>query len=878
MPALGSVMGALLGMGLGGYLGAIAGGLIGYLLGSLFALQARVERLEAEIERSTPHVPRESTPADVPRGAERKATPAPPEPEPVVPERSVPPPRLSAPAPSETRDVAERLWRWARPFLSGSSFIVTVGVVVVFFGCAFLLKYAVERGLVPIELRLGAAALGGCALVALGFWTRRARPGFGLSLQGGGLGILYLTVFAAFRLYALLPPGAAFTILGGFVVASALLAVTQDALALAALASVGGFLAPVLTSTGEGSHVALFTYYLLLNAGIVAMAWFKSFRALNLLGFVFTFVISTSWGLQYYRPAYFTTTEPFLVLFVLLYVTIAVLFALRQPPRLRGLVDGTIVFGVPLAATVLQTGLVRDAPYGLAWSAAVAGAFYIALATALKKLRPGVFRPLAEAFLATGLVFATLAIPFTFDDLVTSVLWALEGSAIVWVGARQQRRLARLSGGALQLLAAVAFSLDPGSPGARAVLNGRYLGAVLVALAAVLTALCLHRARSRVAAVERLLGPAFFAWGVAWWLFAGLSEIGAHVTREDEVAGWVLLFFAATAVLALYAGRRLRFPALAGLALGLLPALLMPLALSSTLDHPFQGLAFIGWLAALGAEVFVLRAQPEPSVPRLDLWHAGGLWLVALLGAWEASELVEHAFPTGSWGELMWPLAPLLLMLALLLRGEALVRPLRGRVEAYLGLGLAPLAVGLFLWTLDSSLHAWDPSPLPYWPVSSPIDVTVLLVLATLVLWSRRASRFLERHGARPGGIAWLAAAGVFWWAHGVVARTAHFYAGVPFAPRALFDSDLVQTAVAVLWALVGLVSMVTGTRRGMRSLWTAGAVLMGAVVLKLFLVDLSSTGTLERIVSFLGVGALLLVVGYFSPVPPRDQGPEAAA
>ncbi len=107
---------------------------------------------------------------------------------------------------------------------------------------------------------------------------------------------------------------------------------------------------------------------------------------------------------------------------------------------------------------------------------------------------------------------------------------------------------------------------------------------------------------------------------------------------------------------------------------------------------------------------------------------------------------------------------------------------------------------------------------------------------------------------------------------HGVVFRTVHFGWGVPFDPVMMFDSVLVQTAVAVLWATIGLASMVVGTMRSLRSLWSAGAALMAAVVLKLFLVDLSHTGTVARIVSFLGVGIVLLIVGYLSPVPPRER------
>jgi len=84
-----------------------------------------------------------------------------------------------------------------------------------------------------------------------------------------------------------------------------------------------------------------------------------------------------------------------------------------------------------------------------------------------------------------------------------------------------------------------------------------------------------------------------------------------------------------------------------------------------------------------------------------------------------------------------------------------------------------------------------------------------------------------------------------------------------------MLHSTLVQTSLSIYWAVLALFSMLLATRRSIRILWITGAVLMAAVLVKLFLVDLSSVGTIERIVSFIGVGLLMLVLGYFSPLPP---------
>src|SRR6185295_1767340 len=132
---------------------------------------------------------------------------------------------------------------------------------------------------------------------------------------------------------------------------------------------------------GSGNHVALFSYYAVLNLAVVGVAWFKSWRVLNVLGFAFTFGIGGLWGYDAYRPELFATTEPFLVLFVAMYMLIPVLFASRSQPQLKGFVDGTLVFGTPLVGFALQSQLVANTEYGLAISALVLAAAYVGVAT-----------------------------------------------------------------------------------------------------------------------------------------------------------------------------------------------------------------------------------------------------------------------------------------------------------------------------------------------------------------------------------------------------------------------------------------------------------------------------------------------------------------
>jgi uncharacterized membrane protein len=87
-----------------------------------------------------------------------------------------------------------------------------------------------------------------------------------------------------------------------------------------------------------------------------------------------------------------------------------------------------------------------------------------------------------------------------------------------------------------------------------------------------------------------------------------------------------------------------------------------------------------------------------------------------------------------------------------------------------------------------------------------------------------------------------------------------------------MLRSNLVQSAFSLFWSLLALAAMVVAARRSLRALWMVGAVLLALVVVKLFLIDLANTGTVERVISFIGVGVLVILVGYYSPVPPKSK------
>ena len=111
-----------------------------------------------------------------------------------------------------------------------------------------------------------------------------------------------------------------------------------------------------------------------------------------------------------------------------------------------------------------------------------------------------------------------------------------------------------------------------------------------------------------------------------------------------------------------------------------------------------------------------------------------------------------------------------------------------------------------------------------------------------------------------------------FVWLNTVVGRAVHFFYSVRFKPDALFDSAVYQASISIVWTLAALTMTFLATRYSKRKIWFVGAALIAAVAVKLFVIDLKDSDTVERIVSFLTVGILLSVIGYLSPLPPKEN------
>jgi uncharacterized membrane protein len=867
--------GALIGWALGGpatqVFDSAVGAAVGFAIADLGILRARLDELGAQVARLTAELRR---PEPVPEPA-----PAPTPRDSIDPHDSViPAPRPSA-APPLIQVGATQLpiVGAIRGFLTGGNALVRAGVIVLFFGVAFLLRYMAEHTHVPIEFRLTGISLAGIALLVFGWRLRTTRTGYALAIQGGGVGILYLTVFAALRLYAVLPAAIAFPILAVIALLTAMLAVLQNSIAFALLAVSGGFLAPVLASTGQGSHVVLFSYYAVLNLGILAIAWFKAWRPLNVAGFVFTFAIGTAWGILKYRTEDFATTEPFLVLFFLFYLGISILFTLRQPVKLAGYIDGTLIFGTPIVVFALQSAMLHDQGMALAYSAIAMSALYLTIAWLFKRRRDDPQQVLLEAFLALGIAFLTLAAPLALDARWNAATWALEGAALVWVGCRQDRLLPRLFGALLNVaagcVAATAFDTHAGHV---TMPLGGYFGVLLQSAAAIFSARTLHAARPRLRSFEHLVPDALYWWGSWWWLIGSLSEIFHYLPTYAMPAALILVTLTTSASSEIH--RRTLLGSAKVVALLQLPAMfLFALQAAFSLHHPSADGGWLAWpLAFGGLSCVIFRLEGTASAPLATALNAFSAWLFCALLSWETAWAVNTVVGASDmWPTAAWATVPALFLFLLPLLVTRVTWPFARNRVAYLFVAGVGIALYLGTWSLmTNATSLGDTAPLPYVPVLNPLDLAQAFALLVLFRYWRVLRTVRSTGVARidPRVPMPVLAALAFIWLNAVLLRTLHQWFAVPYGLEQLMASTLVQTSLSIFWAILALVTMLLATRKRHRLVWIVGAVLFAVVIAKLFLIDLSRTGSVERIVSFVGVGLLMLVVGYFSPLPPASE------
>jgi len=594
---------------------------------------------------------------------------------------------------------------------------------------------------------------------------------------------------------------------------------------------------------------------------------------LNWIGFIFTFVISLAWGYSGYQSEDFASTEPFLILFFLFYVFTSILYAHKQPVELKGVVDGSLVFGVPTVFFTTQAMLVYDFEYGMAFSSIGLGLFYILLARALWNRQVSGMRLLTECFLSLGVIFASLSIPYILEGRWIAAAWALEGAGMIWIGFRQSRILPRVFGTLLQAVAGVAFIMVANADSGPVIfLNNSYIGSLIMALAGLSSAWLVHRYSDKLEGQEINLEVPFLAWGLIWWWLGGFYEIGQH-SQISYVVGNSLLFLTFGALVFTYLARLLDWSNVS-LSLLVVP---MTLVLAASLQlitgyHPFENFGIIAWGLAFATfyRLLYLFANQWPE-RILEVIHPGAFWLVLAISTWGVSSSL-YVLSIATWTTMLWGVLPALAVYFLPRITRYVHWPFSAYENLYQQQTTILIVFYIYAWVIYRCGLIGDPSPLLYIPILNPQDLVQLCIIGVLIDWALRLKKLQQfKHNDWVVKQATVAIAALaFVWLNSLIAHVIHFYLDVSYALMSMFNSPVFQTSLSITWTVVALLGMSFAKRTVKRNVWIVSATLLGVTVVKLILIDLGDVGTIARIVSFITVGGLMLVIGYLAPIPPN--------
>lgn len=867
----------------------------------------------------------------------------------------------------------------------GGNLVVRVGVLVLLIGVVLLLRLLSDYIEIPIALKLTSIGIIGLGLAALGLKLAKNRFAYGITLQGAGLAIAYLTTFFAYSVYQVLASVPSFIGLGILSAITIGLAVRQNALPLALLALSGGFFAPILTNSDIGNLVTLFSYYLLLNVTIAVIAHYRTWKMLNLLGVVVTFGLAYYWGATENLSAVIEAQRWSLVSLVALHVLLYLFVVIRYAQQLiaynalneEGLtradsvhnintvdkahrannlyifpIDTGLLFSVPILAFGLFAALLEGISNALTITSAVLAVIYLSIGWVFVQ-RSQRYALITEGMLALGFGFLALVIPLALNAEWIAFGWSVQGLALVWFGRRSLRAWSVLFGLLLQLLSIamllinVFFTIKDYPTLALTISALSYLATMFI-LRASNSPTALDNSLNRVSqqnitaasisdsttTVAQSLGISSQA-AQQWLTSINSQSMVFKVMWRSPVLIRLLTFTAMGWLLYVlvidfdqwFVSWQLATTALLGLAMltslviyqainhyhswreirqfshGLLLLFyaMVVLQLPQKYEFSYQWTTFhwpifitllIGWLVVGQLWLRTWHKEAELKDYHSASWLGAGIILLA--------EAMHYGLPDSK--GVMTILVPVALMLAGLwwTQRHAMVQYNDKQSKAANSaltpywfdwhralLDSAKIFVPMTLgWAIFTNFTydgvIWG---LPYFPLFNLYDVTLWLVvfygLGVYLLRQPHGMQSRNLLSAIPKNdmlLIVLALIGL-WIGSSMLVRTLHAFIGTPLWIGGLYDvtggawsSEKVQTGLTILWTLIALVATIIASRYGQRTLWFMGIGLLGIVVLKLVLVDLSQTEAIWRVISFLGAGSLTLVIGYLAPLPPARE------
>jgi len=467
----------------------------------LFALERQLAAIEGKLRSTEPRAtpPLEPTAAPtagvrpretVTRPPPQTAPPSPGSPEETPRPREVAPAHFASPfaAPPLYASLAKSKSPLDWETIIGGRWLNRIGIVALIGATTFFLKYAFDNNWIGPRGRVAIGILLGAAMLPWSQWLlRRGYSYFSEGIAGLGAAVMYLSLWAGCQYYTLYSRDVGFYAMLVVTAGMAAVALGRNSQRIALLSLVGGFLTPILVSSGKDEQVVLFSYLLTLGLGLLMMELRRNWRSLTPVSFVFSVIYFWGWYEKFYEPPKLERTLVFATLFLLLYALVPILRTVKSSSVdeldfLLGLANSFAYF---VALYVMLWPKDRGA---LTLLALALSAGHVTVALVIPPPKSGESPMMRFLYAGLALTFATLAIPLRLDGKWITLAFSVEGAVLVWTGFRSAMAGLRGAGYLLITISAVRLLVFP-LPARQFLLNERFATyAVLIAcLAAVIS-------------------------------------------------------------------------------------------------------------------------------------------------------------------------------------------------------------------------------------------------------------------------------------------------------------------------------------------------------------------------------------------------------
>jgi uncharacterized membrane protein len=420
-----------------------------------------------------------------------------------------------------------------------------LGALALLVGAGFAFKYAVDRGLIGPGVRIASGLVLSAVLLWMGETTRtRGWLGFSQAVTGGGVAVLYLTIWAAHSLFAMLPGSVAFALLVMTTSMGAGLALRHDSQPLAALSVLGGFLNPMIAGSDAAGSGSLFAYTVALDLGVLGLAYLRRWSVIDRMAFMGSWLLFAASGVQGGGAIAFATT-----LFAI-FGTVPFLHSVARRQRadyfdLLTLGSNAVVYYFVVAEELTTFASDWIGPFTLL----LAAAFFLQGIVIKKVATDGLLE--LGTFAIAGTLF-TVWFPLEFELKWLPALWAIEGCVLMAAGHALRSDKTIAAAGAVLGLALLALllwiTLEDFRP-SRPLLSRDGL-VVAIVIGALYVACRLERRLDSTNSAGIVAGVLANVLTLGWLSL----EAKALILRDAPADGFRTIAFTYSAIWAVYAG------------------------------------------------------------------------------------------------------------------------------------------------------------------------------------------------------------------------------------------------------------------------------------------------------------------------------------